>query len=139
MGYDIRQTPTPGVVLVEETSSAIGAIVQALTWTVNRAATNTVVVGTLPPNARIVRIDVSNPVVSNAATTATVSVGLGGGSNTYFSAAQDVKTSVGNFSLAATANWVVSGSSQQVTCTYTETGGASTTGTQYVAVYYAAN
>jgi hypothetical protein len=50
------------------------------------------------------------PVVSNAATTATVSVGLSGGSATQFSAAQDVKTAIGNFSQAATANWAPSAS-----------------------------
>ena len=139
MGYDLHQTGTPGVVLVEETTSAVGAIVQALTWTVARAPTNTVIVGTLPANARILRIDTTVPVVSNAVTTATVSVGLNGGSATFFSAAQDVKGAVGNFSQAATANWVTSAAPQSINCTYTETGGASSAGTFYVAVYYAAN
>ena len=139
MAYDIRQTATPGVVLVEEASSAAGAIVQALTWTVARGATNTVTVGTLPMNARILRIDITVPVVSNAATTATVSVGLTGGSATFFTAAQDVKTAIGNFSQTATANWATSGASQSLNCTYTETGAASNAGTFYVAVYYAAN
>lgn len=138
MAYNLRQTGT-GVVLVEEASSAPGAIVQALTFTVNRAATNTVVAGTLPANARILRIDITVPVVSNAATTATVSVGLSGGSATYFTAAQDVKGSIGNFSQAATANWAQSAAAQVLSCTYTETGTASTAGTAYVAVYYAAN
>jgi hypothetical protein len=71
-----------------------------------------------------------NPIVSNAVTTATVSVGLSGGSATYFSTAQDVKSAaIGNFSQAATANWVpVCFTSQNVTCTYTETGGASSAG-----------
>lgn len=140
MAYSLVQTnsPGPGVGFLEEQSSQIGAIVQALAWSVARGATNTALVGTLPPNARIVRIDVQNPVVSNAATTATVSVGLSGGSATYFSAAQDVKTSVGNFSQAATANWVPSASKQLVTCTYTETGTASTAGTHYVTVQYIA-
>ena len=138
MAYSLVQTATPGVALLEEQSSAIGAIVQALTWTVARGATNTVTVGTLPANARIVRIDITVPVVSNAATTATVSVGLTGGSATFFSAAQDVKAAIGNFSQAATANWATSASSQKISCTYTETGTASTAGTFYVAVYYAA-
>jgi hypothetical protein len=138
MAYDLVQTATPGVVLIEEQSSAVGAIVQALTWTVARGATNTALVGTLPASARILRIDVTVAVVSNAATTATVSVGLSGGSATFFSAAQDVKGAIGNFSQAATANWAVSGSKQAITCTYTETGAASNAGTFYVAVYYAA-
>lgn len=139
MGYELRQTPTGGVQFWEDNSGAQGAVVQALTWTVARGATNTAIVGSLPANARILRIDVTVPVVSNAATTANVSVGLSGGSATFFSAAQDVKTAVGNFSQTATANWVTSAAAQIVSCTYTETGTASTAGTAYVSVYYAAN
>lgn len=139
MGYQLEQTATGGVQLWEDVSGAKGAVVQALSWTVNRGATNTAIVGSLPPNARILRIDVTVPVVSNAATTATVSVGLSGGSATFFSAAQDVKAAVGNFSQTATANWVSSAATQILSCTYTETGTASTAGTAYVAVYYAAN
>jgi hypothetical protein len=140
MAYDLVQTnsPGPGVAFVEEQSSGLGAIVQALTFTVNRGATNTQLVGTLPPNARILRIDVTVAVVSNAATTATVSMGVSGGSNTFFSAAQDVKAAIGNFSQTATANWAISTSKQLITCTYTETGAASNAGTFYVAMYYAA-
>jgi hypothetical protein len=108
----------------------------ALSWNVARGATNTATVGVLPANARIISIHVQNTVVSNAGTTATVSVGLSGGSNTYFSAAQDVKSSVGNFSQAATANWAPATTSQTVTCTYTETGTASTAGTATVAISY---
>lgn len=139
MGYEIKQTGTGGIQLWDDVSSARGAIVQTLLWTANRAATNTAVVGTLPANANILRIDIIVPVVSNAATTATVSVGLGGGSATAFSAAQDVKAAVGNFSQAATAAWVVSTASQVINCTYTETGTASTAGTIYVSVQYAVN
>lgn len=136
MGTELRQTDTGGLQTFDDASGGSAGIVRALAWTVNRAATNTAIVGTLPANARILRIDVQNPVVSNAATTATVSVGLSGGSATFFSAAQDVKTAVGNFSQAATANWVISSAPQIVNCTYTETGTASTTGNQYVAVQY---
>ena len=136
MAFDLQQTPTGGVRFVDEASSAYGSVVMALAWTVNRGATNTVVVGTIPANARILSINVQVPVVSNAATTATVSVGLSGGSNTYFSGAQDVKAAIGNFSQAATANWAVSTAKQDVTCTYTETGTASTAGTIYVSVSY---
>jgi hypothetical protein len=138
MGYNLRQTGT-GVQLVDDVSSGVGAVVQALTFTAARGATNTVIIGTLPANARILRIDVTVAVVSNAATTATLSIGLSGGSATFFSAAQDVKGAIGNFSQAATANWAVSGSSQILTATYTETGAASSAGTFYAAVYYAAN
>ena len=139
MGYNLKQTATGGVVLEDAASSSIGAVVQSLSWTVNRGATNTQTVGTLPANARIIAIYVTNPVVSNAATTATVSVGLTGGSATYFSAAQDVKSAVGNFSQAATANWAISTASQSVSCTYTETGAASSAGTHYVQMLYCVN
>src|ERR1700751_685982 len=136
MGKQWVQTPTGDVAIVDDASSAVGSDVMTLTWNVNRAPTNTVTVGTLPANARIMSIFVTNPIVSNAVTTATVSVGLGGGSATYFTAAQDVKGAVGNFSQAATANWVPAGTSQAVTCPYTETGGVSTTGNHYVHVTY---
>lgn len=136
MAYDLMQTPTGGIQFVDEASGAYGSIVMALNWNVTRAATNTVQVGIIPANARIARIDVQVPVVSNAVTTATVSVGLVGGSNTFFSAAQDVKGAIGTFSQAATANWAVQGTSQKVSCTYTETGGASSAGTFTVTLYY---
>ena len=136
MAFDLQQTPGGGIQFVDEASGSYGSIVLALGWNVNRAPTNTVSVGTLPANARIARIDVQVPVVSNAVTTATVSVGVLAGSATQFSAAQDVKTSVGTFSQTATAGWVPSGIKQGITCTYTETGGASTLGNIYVTVFY---
>jgi hypothetical protein len=136
MAYTIQQTDTGGIRLLDEASSSKGSITMSLFWDVARGATNTVTVGTLPANARITSIFVQVPVVSNAATTATVSVGLSGGSATYFSTAQDVKAAIGNFSQAATANWAVATASQAVTCTYTETGTASTAGKFSVAVNY---
>lgn len=139
MSFDYQQSPSGGVRIIDGASGAKGGVVMSLSWDVARGATNTVLVGTLPANARIMRIDVQNPVVSNAATTATVSVGLSGGSATYFSAAQDVKTAVGNFSQTATAGWAVSTAAQNVTCTYTETGAASSAGTHTVAIYYCVN
>lgn len=139
MGYDLKQTATGGIAYVDEASSAVGAVMQCLSWNVARGATNTVNVGTLPANARIVAIHVQNPVVSNAGTTATVSVGLYGGSATAFSAAQDVKTAIGNFSLAATAGWAVTPASQSISCTYTETGTASSAGTHTVSIQYCCN
>lgn len=139
MAYTLQQTATGGIRLLDEASSSKGACVMALSWDVARGATNTVVVGTIPANARIISIHVQVPVASNAATTATVSVGLSGGSNTYFSGAQDVKAAIGNFSQAATANWAVASAKQDVTCTYTETGTASNTGTISVAVTYCVN
>lgn len=139
MAKNLQQTASGGVAFIDDASSAKGAVVLSLGWDVARGATNTVTVGTLPANARIVSIFISNPVVSNAATTATVSVGLSGGSATAFTAAQDVKTSVGNFSQTATAGWAPSTSAQVLTCTYTETGAASSAGTHYVNVSYIVN
>lgn len=139
MAYTLQQTGTGGIRMLDEASSSKGALIMALSWDVARGATNTVVVGTLPANARIISINVQVPVVSNAVTTATVSVGLSGGSNTFFSTAQDVKGAIGNFSQAATANWVVASAKQDVTCTYTETGGASSAGTFSVSVNYCVN
>lgn len=136
MGYQINQTATGGVVLKDDASSAVGAAVMALDWTAARGATNTVTVGTLPANARIIDIIITVPVVSNAATTATVSVGLSGGTATQFSAAQDVKTAIGNFRQTPTASWAVATTKQDITCTYTETGTASTAGTIYGRVLY---
>lgn len=136
MSYGYKQTAAGGVALVDDASSSVGSAVMALSWNVARGATNTVTVGTLPANARIISIHVQVPVVSNAATTATVSVGLSGGSATYFTAAQDVKAAIGNFSQAATAGWAVASASRDITCTYTETGTASTAGTATVAITY---
>lgn len=136
MSYEMKQTSTGGLAFVDDASSSVGSTVMSLFWDVARGATNTVTVGTLPANARIISIHVQVPVVSNAATTATVSVGLSGGAATFFSTAQDVKAAIGNFSQAATANWIAAATSQAVTCTYTETGTASTTGKFSVAVNY---
>lgn len=136
MGKQLNQTAGGGIAIVDDASSAVGCVVMALSWDVARGATNTAIVGSLPANARVVSIFVQNTVVSNAATTATVSVGLSGGTATYFSAAQDVKTAIGNFSQAATVGWVPSANAQAITCTYTETGTASSAGSARVAVSY---
>ncbi len=133
---NLFQSPAGGVGFVDGSSSAVGSALMALTWNVNRGATNTTTVGTLPANARISAIFITVPVVSNAATTATVSVGISGGSATAFTAAQDVKTAIGNFSQTATAGWAQLAASQALSCTYTETGTASTAGTFTVHVIY---
>lgn len=136
MGKQLFQYATGGIALIDDASSASAAIVGSLSWNVARGVTNTVIVGTLPANARIVAIFVTTPVVSNAVTTATVSIGLAGGSATAFTAAQDIKTAVGNFSQTPTAGWVAATTSQSITSTYTETGGASTLGNSTVNVLY---
>ena len=135
-GMQWVQTGTGGAGWTDSSSSSFGAAVLALSWAVARGATNTVIVGTIPANARIIGIFDAVSVVSNAATTATVSVGLNGGSATAFSAAQDIKAAVGNFSQAATAAWAPTPTQQVITSTYTETGTASTTGTANVTMLY---
>lgn len=139
MGMNMQQTATGGVSLVDDASSGRGAIVLALAAPVARGATNTVVLGTLPANAQIVGCNIITSVVSNAATTATVSVGLVGGSTTAFSAAQDVKTAIGNASQTATAGWAAATTARTLNVTYTETGAASTAGTVAVVVSYVVN
>ena len=138
-GMNLVQTATGGVVMVDASSSSVGAFSLAMGWNVARGATNTVAVGTLPANARITGVSFQVPIVSNAGTTATVSVGLQGGSTTAFAVAQDVKTAVGLFPSQATANWVVTPAPQIVTCTYTETGSASSAGTLTCALHYFVN
>ena len=136
MGMNLSQTGTGGLAVIDDASSGKGSVVLSIAAQVARGATNTIALGTLPANAQIISIHVPVSVVSNAATTSTVSVGLVGGSATAFSAAQDVKTAVGNFSQAATASWAPSTSSRALNITYTETGTASTAGTFAVAVNY---
>jgi len=138
MGYELKQTGS-GVQIWDDVSGAQGGLVMALAGKVTVAPTNTVVVGTLPANAQILNIYITVPVVSNAGTTATVSLGLSGGSGTAFTAAQDVKSAVGNFAPTATAAWAISTAKQDITVTYTETGTASTAGTVYYAIKYVVN
>lgn len=138
-GFNLVQTVGGGIAFVEAASSSIGGAVMALSWTAARGATSTVIVGTIPANARIIAIFDEVSVVSNAATTATVSVGLSGGSATAFAAAQDVKTAVGNFLQPATANWALTAAAQVITSTYTETGTASSAGTINVTILYCVN
>jgi hypothetical protein len=141
MGFDIKQSATGGFQAWDNSGGGQAGIVQCLAGQVNRAPTNTQAPSNfvLPANAQIVRIDIQVPVVSNAVTTATVSIGLAGGSATQFSAAQDVKSAIGNFSQAATANWVPTTAPRAMSVTYTETGGASTTGNFGYAVYFVVN
>lgn len=85
----------------------------------------------LPAGARIVGIEVEVPVVSNAATTANVAVGVKGGSGTQYSTALDVKTAAGIVrptTQAQVANWSIGSAAVTVTGTYAETGTASTAG-----------
>ena len=138
-GMNLVQTAAGGVVMVDASSSSVAAVSLMLSWNVARGATSTVLVGTLPANARIISISVQVPVVSNAATTATVSVGLQSGSITAFTGAQDVKTAAGLFVQQATSAWAVVPAPQFITSTYTETGAASSAGIVTCSIHYCVN
>lgn len=93
----------------------------------------------LPANCIPVAITVSSPAVSNAGTTATISIGKPGGAGTEFLNAQDVKGASGSghqhfagpaASLYGT-NLAVGGA---VTGIYAETGGASNAGGPWLVV-----
>ena len=141
MGVELKQTPTGGVQMWDDNSGGQGAVMQVIGGIVNRAPTNTQALSgwVLPANAQICDIVFACSVVCNASSTANVSVGLSGGSNTYFTAAQDVKSAIGTFRATATANWTPSSSKQNLSVTYTETGTASSTGNVTFAVYYIVN
>ena len=135
MTYSLVQTGTGGIMLRDGASASVGTLPMVLAWDVNRAATNTKLVGTLPANARILDIKVLVTVVTDSATSSNVSVGLSGGTATYFTAAADVKSAIGNLAQTAKATWAPATTSQDITCTYTETG-ASTVGASSVAITY---
>lgn len=84
---------------------------------------------TLPPNAQVVDVSIYVGTASNAATTATVSVGKTG-TNTFYVNAQDVKGASGKQRPSALTNAFVSvgASAIQVVGIYAETGTASTLG-----------
>lgn len=105
--------------------------------TVARTDTSPKALFTLPAGAQIVNISVDVPVVSNAATTATVSVGVSGGSNSQFSTGVDVKSAAGKVrptTQAQVANWGPLAADTVITGTYAETGTASTAGGPFAVV-----
>ncbi len=88
---------------------------------------------TLPAGAIPIALTLSSPAVSNAGTTATVSVGKSGGSGTEFLNAQDVKGSPGSghqhpAGPAASLFGTPLAAATPVTGIYAETGGASSSG-----------
>ena len=109
--------------------------------TVARTNTTAKNLFTLPANAIPISVSIYSGTASDAATTATVSVGKTG-TNTYFVNAQDVKGVSGQIPCAAAANLgaSVGTSSIQVVGIYAETGTASTTGGPFTVImsYYLA-
>ena len=111
-------------------------------FTVSRTDTTASVKCVLPGDATIIDMRVFSPAVSNAATTATISVGIPG-TNTYFLDTVDVKTAAGKIAVTTKAanlmnleNIPVS-TDIQINAVYAETGTASSSGGPfYVTVEY---
>lgn len=95
---------------------------------------------TLPAGCIPLKISYSATAPSNAGTTATISVGISGGSATAFLAATDVKTagtgggSQNPTASASTQYGVPLAAASVVIGTYAETGGASSSGGPWVVV-----
>lgn len=106
-------------------------------FAVNRTDTVTSVKCVLPGDSTIVGISLYSTAVSNAGTTATISVGAPG-TPTYFVNAADVKTAAGRIALTsnltnifAVENIPITGDIL-ITATYTESGTTSTAGGPYI-------
>lgn len=107
-----------------------GQVQKVLTNTVARTDTAAKTLGVLPAGAVIIGITVYGTAVSNAATTATLSLGKSGGTGTEFLNALDVKGATGAGQQTPTGGVLgsVGTSAVTVTGTYAETGTASTSG-----------
>lgn len=104
----------------------------SVSYPILRTDTTAVLMFTIPAGSTIVSMGLTNPVVSNAATTATVTVGKSAATHEYLNAV-DVKSSTGYTpSLPAVA--AVGTSDQPVYGIYAETGTASTAGGPYTVV-----
>ena len=104
----------------------------AVSYPITRSDTTAVLMFTIPAGATIMTMDLVNPVVSNALTTATVTVGKTASTHEYLDAV-DVKSATGKTtSLPAVGN--VGTSDQPVYGIYAETGTASTSGGPFTVV-----
>ena len=114
----------------------MGVFVQ--TNTVARTDTSAKTLFTLPVGAIIVGLDVIGAAVSNAGTTATLSVGKSGGTGIEYLNAYDVKGATGSGQQSPTAALLMAPvkatADTVVTGTYAETGTASTTGGPWAVV-----
>lgn len=109
-----------------------GKGVFVLTNTVARTDTSAKTLFTLPMDAQIVSFRVFGAAVSNAGTTATLSVGKSGGTGAEYLSAFDVKGSTGAGQQSPTAALLLAPTAAAadtvVTGIYAETGTASTSG-----------
>lgn len=106
--------------------------VRSVTGSITRANTTATPIGDpIPAGSTLIALTVFGAAVSNAGTTATLSVGKSGGTGTEYLNAFDVKGSTGSGQQTPTAATNLGGSGAnpvQVTCTYAETGTASGSG-----------
>lgn len=123
---------------VQDGSSPLGRQVVAFVGSIARTDTAAKKLFTLPAGSIPIALQYSSPAASDAATTATISVGKTGGTGTEYLTTQDVKT-VGTgrgqqvpAGPAATLLGAIQASSVDVTGIYAESGGASTTGGPWV-------
>ncbi len=111
-------------------------------FTIARTDTVAAVKCVIPGDASIIAIRVYSPAVSNAGTTATISVGVPGTANFFVNAA-DVKTSAGQLSVGSVTQNIFQlenipvSTDIAITGVYAETGTASTLGGPfYVTIEY---
>ena len=136
---DIVQTPTGGFALKDDISGAANPVVMCIAGTIARTDTSAKVLGTLPQNAVITAIQLQVPTVSNAGTTATVSVGKSGGTGVEYVNTADVKSAAGVVALGTKGLGYGSVGTSSVTVTgiYAETGTASGSGGPFnVSIHY---
>lgn len=112
-------------------------------FAINRTDTSASTKCVIPADSTIIDMRVFSPTASDAGTTATISVGVAGGSNTYYLNTVDVKSAAGKIAITSKAANLINletlplGPDIQLTGIYAETGTASTTGGPfYVTVEY---
>ena len=129
---------TKGKALVGTMRGRRGGLVQfAQTGSVARTNTTAKTLFTLPQDAVIIGLSVIGAAVSNAGTTATISVGVVGGNGHDYLNAYDVKGATGagqQVPSAATLPATALTADTSVTAIYAETGTASTSGGPWVVV-----
>jgi hypothetical protein len=152
MAIDIKQRADGGASIVADTGAGKGGTIASLdpanyvfgtgVNTLARTDTSAKTLFTLPPNAVPITLTIFGSAVSNAGTSATISVGKAGGTGSEFLSAFDVKGSTGagqqNPTAAANLNASIGTTALAITGTYAETGTASTSGGPWTVImdYY---
>jgi hypothetical protein len=119
---------------IQTTAAGTGHIMRCQTNSIARTNTTAKNLFTLPTTATVVGLRIYTPTASNAGTTATISIGITGGSQTAYLNALDVKGGgVGVLASGAATNLPAPTGSGVITGIYAETGGASTLGGPFFA------